>query len=159
MSSFTYRSVSATSPGGHGRGRRSGGYALRVSRPLQLPASLQDSERGAEMSMENQEQLAVIQSSRLTSMQSTPRRVVQALTRSVQSRRGRPQYRDAFSLSRLTEERTLVQASQNVNDEHGERGLIPVIDEEARAYGAEQLRRWSSLPGEVIPPVDVVHDE
>ncbi|EGZ08549.1 hypothetical protein PHYSODRAFT_340298 [Phytophthora sojae] len=34
-----------------------------------------------------------------------------------------------------------------------------LADDEARAYGAEQLSHWSSLPGEVISPVDVVYDE
>ncbi|EGZ16118.1 hypothetical protein PHYSODRAFT_334307 [Phytophthora sojae] len=34
-----------------------------------------------------------------------------------------------------------------------------LADDEARAYGAEHLSRWSSLPGEVISPVDVVYDE
>ncbi|KAG6959071.1 hypothetical protein JG688_00010239 [Phytophthora aleatoria] len=59
----------------------------------------------------------------------------------------------------LSNERTLAQSSRNVRGERGEQCLIPVIVEESRAYGVEQLRRWSSLSGEVIPLVDVVYDE
>ncbi|KAG2949366.1 hypothetical protein PC117_g5317 [Phytophthora cactorum] len=167
--------------------------------------------------MENEEQLVLIQSSRPTSTQSTPRREVQALPRSVQSSPGRPLNHDTFTLMRPTElalspaaerflgkrenlalreshetrvpddgaprcleltadarilgpelptlreklskEQVLPQVSQNANDALCRKGVVPVVDEEARAYEAEQLRHWSSLHGEVALTADVAYEE
>ncbi|KAG3112301.1 hypothetical protein PI125_g8348 [Phytophthora idaei] len=132
------------------------------------------------MSMENEEQLVLIQSSRPTSTQSTPaerflgKRENLALRESRETRvpdDGAPRCLELTADARilgpelpilrekLSKEQVLPQVSQNANDARCRRGVVPVVDEEARAYGAEQLRHWSSLPGEVALTADVAYEE
>ncbi|EGZ23459.1 hypothetical protein PHYSODRAFT_324671 [Phytophthora sojae] len=173
------------------------------------------------MSARVEQQLALAESSRPTSTQSTPRRSPQELVpRSTQSSPGRPTLREFPALPQPPLELALSPAAESTLGKrdhlalrgHHEttvpgngapvrlglapgaqvlgpevpaprghalpKGSLPVIprgvsgeagagsgqlvsfaDDEARAYGVEQLRRWVALPGEVISPVDVVYDE
>ncbi|EGZ25794.1 hypothetical protein PHYSODRAFT_247813 [Phytophthora sojae] len=222
MSTPENKIVPAASPGRRAGVRGRGRGARQVSRPLQLPAPLPEPAQDPGMSARVEQQLALAESPRPTSTQSTPRRSPRELVpRSTQSSPGRPTFRDVPALPQPPLELALSPAAESAlgkrdhlvlrghhetttvpgNGAHVRLGLAPgaqvlgpelppprghalprgslpviprgvsgevgggsgqlvsVADDEARAYGVEQLRRWVALPGEVISPVDIVYDE